>query len=131
MLDIVTLTAIATSVVGVLTPLIQKGVEEGAKELGKSSAAALFNKLKERLWHPGAKEALDDLAKQPGDTAAQGALNMQLRKAMEADPVLAAFLKQWISESESESKGGIIQTAKTEGDNNKTTQIVGCGNSVG
>ena len=48
MLDIATLTALATSAVAVLTPLIQKAVEKGAEELGKSSAAALFNRLKQR-----------------------------------------------------------------------------------
>ena len=53
---------------------------------------------------------------------------MQLRKALEADPELAAFLKQWVAESE--STVGITQTANTYGDNNKTTQIVGSGNSV-
>ena len=128
MMDVATLTALATSAVAVLTPLIQKAIEKGAEELGKSSAAALFNRLKQRLGHAGAKEALDDLAKQPGDTAAQGAMSMQLRKALEADPELAAFLKQWVAESE--SKVGITQTANTHGDNNKTTQIVGSGNSV-
>ena len=128
MLDIATLTALATSAAAVLTPLIQKAAEKGAEEFGKSSAGALFNRLKQRLSHAGAKDALDDLAKQPSDTAAQGALNMQLRKALEADPELAAFLKQWVAESE--SKVGITQTANTVGDNNKTTQIVGSGNSV-
>ena len=71
---------------------------------------------------------MDDLAKQPGDTATQGALNMRLRKALEAANELAAFLKQWVAESE--STVGINQTANTHGDNNKTTQIVGSGNSV-
>ena len=53
---------------------------------------------------------------------------MQLRKALEADNELAAFLKQWVAESD--STVGINQTANTHGDNNKTTQIVGSGNSV-
>jgi hypothetical protein len=128
MLDIASLTTLASSAVMVLTPLLQKAAEKGAEELGKSSAGVLFTKLKQRLSHAGAKEALDDLAKQPGDTAAQGALNMQLRKALEADPDLAAFLTQWVAESE--SKTGISQTANVQGNNNKTTQIVGSGNSV-
>ena len=129
MLDIATLTALASSAVAVLTPLLQKAAEKGVEELGKSAAGALFTKLKERLTHAGAKEALDDLAKQPADTAAQGALNMQLRKAIEADPELAAFLKQWVAESE--AKIGISQIANVQGDHNKTTQIAGSGNTVG
>jgi hypothetical protein len=129
MLDIAMLTALASSTVTVLTPLLQKAVEKGAEELGKSSANTLFDKLKQRLSHVGAKEALDDLAKQPDDAAAQGALNMQLRKALAADPELAAFLKQWVTESQSAT--GTSQNADVVGNHNKVTQIVGSGNSVG
>jgi hypothetical protein len=111
-----------------LAPLLQKALEQGAEEFGKSSASALFEKLKQRLTHVGAKAALEDLAIQPNDTAAQGALNMQLRKALQGDPEFAAFLKQWIAEPKS---ADITQIANVSGDNNKTTQIVGSGNSVG
>ena len=128
MLDVTTLAAIAASAVAVVTPLLQKAVEKGDEEIGKSSVGAVLDKLKQRLGHAGAKDALAELAQLPGDTAAQGALNMQLRKALAADPELAAFLKQWVTESEPTS--GISQTSNVQGDNNKTTQIVGSGNSV-
>jgi len=128
MLDIATLTALASSAVSAVTPLVKTAVEKGAEELGKSSAGMLFDKLKQRLSHEGTREALDDLARQPDDTAAQGALNMQLRKALADDPELAAFLNAWLDESQPAT--GISQTAKVPGDNNKVTQIVGSGNSV-
>lgn len=129
MIDIATLTALATTAVAILSPLLQKAVEKGAEEVGKSAVGALVDKIKTRLTHAGAKEALDDLAKQPGDPAAQGALNMQLRKAIEADPTLATFLKQWVDESESQA--GTSQTANVHGNDNKTIQISGSGNTVG
>jgi hypothetical protein len=128
MLDIATLTALATSTVSVLAPLLQKAIDKGAEKIGDSSAKLLFDKLNNRLKHSRAKEALEDLAQQPGDVAAQGALNMQLRKAMEADVELATFLKQWGEEAG--SKTDITQTASTYGDNNKTVQIAGSSNSV-
>jgi hypothetical protein len=86
MLDAAALSALASSTVALLTPFLKKAFEKGAEELGKSSANTLFDKLKERLSHKGAKEALEDLAAQPDDIGAQGALNMQLRKALAEDP---------------------------------------------
>ena len=128
MLDIATVTALATSTVSVLVPLLQKALDKGVEKVGESSAKLLFDKLNKHLGHKGATEALEDLAQQPDDAAAQGALNMQLRKALEADLELAAFLKQWTAEAG--SKTDVTQTASTHGDNNKTIQITGSSNSV-
>lgn len=128
MLDIATITALASSAVTALLPLLHKVVEMGAEELGKSSAGLLLDKLKQRLSHTGAIEALEDLTAQPDDSAAQGALNMQLRKALQTDPELAGFLKQWIAESPAAS--GVSQIANVHGDHNTTKQIVGSGNTA-
>jgi len=129
MLDPATLAALATSAVAVIVPLLQRAIEKGAEEMGKSAASGLLAKLKKRLTHGGAKEALDDLTNAPADAAAKGALSMQLRKALAADPDLVAFLKQWIEESK--LTAGINQTANVHGNDNKVTQIVGSGNQVG
>ncbi len=128
MLEPAALTALAASAVAMLSPLFQKAVEKGAEEVGKVSAGALLDKLKQRLSHAGAKEALQDLAAQPTDPATQGALNMQLRKALEVDPGLAEFLKEWVNASS--SKVDIAQAVRTEGSHNTTIQIAGSGNSV-
>lgn len=128
MLDIPTVTALASSAVAVLTPLLKKALEKGVEEIGKSSASTLFDKLKQRLGHEDAKKALTDLAEQPDDPDAQGALRLQLRKALADDPGLAAFLTEWTNECG--SAAGISQTANVHGDHNKTTQIAGSGNSV-
>jgi len=128
MTDIATLTALATSTVSVLVPLLKKALGKGVEKIGESSAKLLFDKLSMRLGHQGAKEALKDLAQQPSDAAAQGALNMQLRKALQTDLELAEFLKQWAAEAE--SKADVAQTSSIYGDNNKTVQITGSGNNV-
>lgn len=128
MTDISTLTALATSTVSVLAPLLQKAFSKGVEKIGESSAKLLFDKLSMRLEHQGAKEALKDLAQQPSDAAAQGALNMQLRKALQTDLELAEFLKQWAAEAE--LKVEVAQTSSIYGDNNKTVQITGSNNSV-
>jgi len=128
MLDPVTIAALASTAVSIVTPLLQKMAEGGAAEAGKSAAAALLSKLKLRLSHKGSEEALDDLAKQPADADAQGALKMQLRKAIETNPELASFLKQWVADSKSTT--GITQTTTVTGDHNTTTQIVGSGNVI-
>ena len=128
MFDPTTLSALASSAVTVLAPLLKKTLEKGAEELGKLSVNSLLDKLKQKLSHAGTREALDDLAVQPDDTAAQGALAMQLRKALASDPGLVAFLKQWVVDSE--SIAGISQAANVQGHGNTTTQIAGSGNSI-
>lgn len=129
MLDPATLSAVAASVVSLLSPLFHKALEKGAEEVGKSAAGSVLESLKKRLTHAGAKEALEDLSQEPDNKAAQGALEMQLRKALQADPELATFLKQWTQESI--QKAGISQVATLTGDNSKIVQITGSGNAVG
>jgi hypothetical protein len=127
MLDPSTITSLALSAVTALGPVLNKAMEKGAEEVAKASATALFDKFRKRLKQTTAEEALHELVKQPEDAAAQGALNMQLRKALAVDPSLAGFLQQWIAESRSTMN--VRQVANVQGDNNKTTQIVGSGNS--
>jgi hypothetical protein len=126
MLDPTTIAALASTAISVLAPLLQKMAEGGAAEAGKSVASGLLEKLKQRISHRGSKEALEDLARDPGDADAQGALRLQLRKAMETDPDFAAFLRQWVGDSKTES--GIAQSATVTGNDNTTMQIAGSGN---
>jgi hypothetical protein len=126
MLDPTTIAALASTAISVLAPLLQKMAEGGAAEAGKSVVSGLLEKLTQHISHKGSKEAFDDLVRDPNDADAQGALRLQLRKAMETDPDFAAFLKQWVGDSKIES--GIAQSAIVTGNNNTTTQIAGSGN---
>ncbi|WP_321917450.1 MULTISPECIES: hypothetical protein [Paraburkholderia] len=128
MFDPAALSALISSTVAVLTPLLKKAVEKGAEEIGKSSAGALIDSFKQRLCRPEAKAALDDLEKQPDDGDVQAALRVQLRKAIVDDPELAAFLEQWMAQSQAQTE--VNQSANVAGDNNKVAQIAGSGNTV-
>jgi len=128
MLDPATIAALASTAVAVLTPLLQKMAEGGAEEAGRSVVSGLLEKLNQRISHTGSQQAFKDLANNPVDADAQGALRLQLRKAMEADPDFAAFLGQWVGESKSQS--GIAQSATVTGNDNTTTQIAGSSNIV-
>lgn len=69
-------------------------VKEAGEKLGKDGPEmlkTLWVKLRPKVEEkPSADEAVHDVAKAPEDAAAQGALNMQLRKILEADSFLAA-----------------------------------------
>ncbi|MET3133898.1 hypothetical protein AAKU55_004191 [Oxalobacteraceae bacterium GrIS 1.11] len=132
MLDPIAISALATSVVSVLSPLLHKALDKGVEELGKSTAGSLFEKLKLRLSHAGAGEALDDLGKQPDDADTQAALRLQLKKALASEAELAADLQKWIMEAKDECHmASVVQQANVTGDNSKVVQIHGSGNSVG
>ena len=75
---------------------------------------------------------MDDLAQQPTDADAQAVLRQALKKAMSADPSLAAALQQWIQDAQPQAatQPGIQQTINASGNHNKNVQIVGSGNSV-
>jgi hypothetical protein len=128
MLDSTAIAALASTAVSMLAPLLQKMAEGGAAEAGKSVVSGLLEKLKKGISHEGSQEAFEDLANSPVDADAQGALRLQLRKAMETGPEFAAFLRQWVGDSKSEL--GIAQSATVTGNNNTTTQITGSGNIV-
>ncbi len=104
---------LAASTVALLIPLLGKALDKGVEEVGKAAATGILRKLKDKLGHAGAKEALEDLSSQPTDADTQAALRRQLVKAMEADPAM-----------------GISQTANAQGDNNTVMQISGSGNAI-
>ncbi|TXT41702.1 MAG: hypothetical protein FD135_29 [Comamonadaceae bacterium] len=122
---------LAASAVALLTPLLGKAVDKGVEEVGKAAATGILGKLKDKLSHAGAKEALEDLSKQPTDADTQAALRRQLVKAMEADPVMGEFVKTWLGEATPQAAEiGINQTANAQGYNNTVIQISGSANAI-
>ena len=123
----------AAAAVALLAPCVAKGGEELAKKVGAevgSRVVGLWDLVREKLTGPAAEEAVRDLEARPNDQRRQMALELQLEKALEADPAfrdqVAALLR------EMEEKGGrpITQIASTVGDHNVTTQIAGSGNTT-
>jgi hypothetical protein len=122
---------LAASAVGLLASLFGKALDKAMEEVGKAAATEMISRLKDKLGHDGAKEALEDLNKQPTDNDAQAALRLQLVKAMKADPAMAEFMKTWLAEAAPQAAAvGISQTANTCGNNNKVAQISGSSNVI-
>ena len=125
MIDIVLL---ASPAVAALVPLLTKATEKGIEKAGEQVSVTLFDALKKRFSSPAAQGSMDVLAKMPADTDAQAALRLQLRMAMEADPALAASLQEMLGKHA--GPGATTQTTTVTGNQNRTAQIVGSGNTV-
>lgn len=130
MLDPVSL---STTAVAVLSPLLAKAADKAAESVGENVINSVFGGLKKLLGgKPKAEEALAELAAQPADVDAQGALRLQLRKAIEADQAFAEELKGWLGAAEKQFETiGHTQTATISGDNSRVNQTVGSGNQIG
>jgi hypothetical protein len=131
MIDPATLSALVSSTVALLSPLLAKAVDKGAEELGKSAMGALLDKFKQRLGGTPAEKPLQDLAKQPEDADNQADLRKQLKAAVQADPALAAFLQQWLEQGSQQAQAqGITLTTTVTGNDNSTVVVHGSNNSV-
>lgn len=131
MLDPATLSLIA-SAVAALSPLLGKAVDKAAEKIGELAITGLIDKFKNRVPE-STKQAVNALEKNPANGDRQGSLRVSLEDAIEADPALATFLKEWLAEAQPVPKdaGGVSQTANVTGDNNITTQIAGgSGNNI-
>ena len=131
MLDPATLSLIA-SAVAALSPLLGKAVDKAAEKIGELTITSLVDKFKNRVPEP-AKEAINDLVQNPSDADQQATLRTQLKKAVQADPELATFLKEWLAEAQPVAKaaGGVSQTVNLNGNDNIITQIAGgSGNNI-
>lgn len=131
MFDPIVLSALITPAVAVISRLLEKAAEKGVEEAGKSIVSSLFDKLKGRLKHAGARDALGDLSQQPSHGDTQAALRVQLKKAIEEDPSLFEFVQRWKADcGVAEAVLGTTQTANVSGDSNIVIQSSGPGNSI-
>lgn len=128
-LDPATLSALATSAVTALVPLLQQAATKGFEKLGESTAGTLFEKLKNRLTKASAQEALEDLAKEPQDSTNQDLVKGQITKALKEQPEMVAELQAWLKEAGAEVPG-ISQVMTVSGNANKLAQVSGSGNAV-
>jgi hypothetical protein len=126
------LTTMARDAVAALAPMLAVATDAGVKELGKSAVASVVDAFKRKFGAAGpAKAAVDDLVQNPTDTDMQAALRVQLRKLLEADPVLVQDLQDWLAKAKKETQSaGITQTANTRGNHNTVIQITGSGHTV-
>ncbi len=87
----------------------------------------LWDALKAKL---AGKEALADVEAKPDDRRRWSALEVQLEKALEADPGFRGAVAKLIEEIPEEERAAIQQIANVTGDQNVTIQIAGAGNQV-
>jgi hypothetical protein len=114
---------LATAATCALVPYLAAG----GTEIAKTRAKDLYAWLKGKLT-PAGREALADVQKAPDDKAAQGSLEMQIRKLLESQPSLVADLARLVAAL---PMAGPTQTATVSGIGHTVTQIVGDRNRVG
>jgi hypothetical protein len=90
----------------------------------------LYDAVKAKLIGAAAQEALADFEAKPDDARRKGALELQLEKAIGADPEFRETLAALVEEIKAKGGDRIVQTANVTGDQNVTTQIAGSGNVV-
>ena len=114
-MDPQTISVIATTAVGFLSPYLAKAGEVAAKKVGED----IYQALKARFGvKPAAQEALTDLEKAPSDTDLQAALRVQLKKLLAEDEAFAAQLQQLLQKAGGTEAGATI-IKQVAGDNAK------------
>jgi hypothetical protein len=127
MMGVGELAAAAVTLVG---PYVAKGAEELAKKVGGevgSRVVKLWDAVRGRL---AGKEALADVEAKPDDQRRWSALELQLEKALEADPEFRAEVTRLVEAIPTEQRAAIQQIANVTGNQNVTPQIAGSGNQV-
>jgi hypothetical protein len=114
-MDPQTISVIAATAIGFLSPYLAKAGEAAAKKVGED----IYQALKERFnSEPAAQEALAELEEAPDDADHQAALHVQLKKLLAEDEAFASDLQRLLQEAgETEAGATIIQ--QTAGDNAK------------
>lgn len=112
-MDSQTITVIATTAVGFLTPYLAKVGEAAAKKVGEDIYQALKNRFSKK---PAAQEALTDLEKSPDDADLQAVLRVQLQKVLKDDEGLAQQLQN-ILQKAGKTKTGATTIQQIAGDN--------------
>ncbi|MCT7970743.1 hypothetical protein [Laspinema olomoucense] len=79
---------------------------------------------------PAAQEAATDLATAPDDPDLQAAFRVQLKKVLEADPVLAEEIASWLAEQPEEIAQTSIQQTTIGNQNQTIGQVSGSRNKV-
>ena len=121
---------LAGEAVALAAPYLVEAGKGAAKKLGEGVGGKLWSWLGEKLTGR-AKEALDDLEKNPGAEDNQADLRKQLTKLLEADPTLLAELRALLPPApatettlQTQTVGDHGRGVQNKGDNN-TTNISG------
>jgi len=113
-------------------PFLGDSLQKGADALaGKApeAAAALWGLVKGRFTSPAQQEAVAELEAAPADPDAREAFQVQLKKALKADPALAGEVERLLQAGGVNVSGNTQQAKASKG--GTVIQVQGSGNTVG
>jgi hypothetical protein len=126
---------LAGSAVALVAPYLAEGGKELAKKVGGDVGdriVKLYDKVKAKLTGVAAKEALADLEAKPEDERRKAALELQLEKALGANPGFRDEVAKLVGEIKAIGGRDVTtQIAHASGQGHKVVQIKGSGNTVG
>jgi len=100
---------LVTSIWAALQPFLPVIATKAAEEIGKTAVAKVWTALEKKFdTKSAAKEALQDLLKNPKDVDVQGAFRTQLKKLLEEDTSFADNLSKLLESAGSDYKAQII-----------------------
>lgn len=113
---------LVTSAWTTLQPFLPVIATKAAEEIGKTAVAKIWAAIEKKFdAKAAAKEALEDLLKNPQDEDVQGAFRLQLKKLLEEDSSFASNLASLLESAGSEYKAQVIGGgAIAQGTNAKT-----------
>jgi len=108
-MDPVTISAIAASVISILSPLVSKGMEEVAKSVFKDA----YGKIKDRLQsNPEGKKTLQKFEQNPAEAAPE--LMRLLTQQMLLDEKLTQLLAEALKKSEAVNLEALVGKIEAE-----------------
>ncbi len=101
--------ALVTSAWTTLQPFLPVIATKAAEEIGKTAVAKIWTAIEKKFdTKAAAKEALEDLLKNPKDEDTQGAFRRQLKKLLEEDSFFASDLARLLESADSDYKAQVI-----------------------
>ena len=120
----------AATALALVAPYLAEGGKELAKKVGAEAGSRVV-----KLWDAvrgklAGKDALADVEAKPADQRRWSALEVQLEKALEADPAFRDQLTKLVEAIPEKERVAIQQIANVTGNQNVSTQTAGSGNVV-
>jgi len=103
------ISALVASAWGALQPFLPVIATKAAEEIGKTAISKVWTAIEKKFEaKPTAKEALQELRKDPQDADVQGAFRFQLKKILEEDSSFVGELAQLLESAGSDYKAQVI-----------------------
>jgi hypothetical protein len=117
--------SIPPEVLGFVRPYLEKAAGKSLDAGGAALAEVggrLWSRIKAKLGPPAAAEAARELEQNPGDADAQQLLQIHLKRALQQDEELLAFVLAVIEKART-ARTTILQSATVSGNSNTMIQV--------